>query len=72
VYTHSWGPQWTVCIVTEYKDWEGFAASGKKSIEIFVKMYPDKSKREEIIKKFETYLINHTDAFVNDHPNLEK
>ena len=37
VYTHSWGPQWTVCIVTEYKDWEEFAASGKKSIDIFVK-----------------------------------
>lgn len=72
VYTHSWGPQWTVCIVTEYKDWEEFAASGKKSIDIFVKMYPDKSKRDEIIKKFETYLNNHTDAFVNDHPNLEK
>jgi hypothetical protein len=72
VYTHSWGPQWTICIVTEYKDWEAFVAGDKKGKEIFVKMYPDKTKRDEIIKKFETYLNNHTDAFVNDHPNLEK
>jgi hypothetical protein len=72
VYTHSWGPQWTVCLVTEYKDWEGFVAAEKKGNELLEKMYPDKSKRDELMKKFGSYLFNHTDAIVNDHPNLAK
>jgi hypothetical protein len=72
VFTHLWGPEWTICILTEYKDWEGFIAADKKWTELFEKKYPDKSQRTEIFKKFSTYLNNHTDAIVSDNPKLQK
>jgi len=72
ILTHAWGPQWTVCLMTEYKDWEGFVAGEKRQGEIFDKTYPDQSTKDEIGKKWGHYLTNHTDAIVNDHPNLQK
>jgi len=72
VYTHAWGPEWTVCMVAEYKDWEGFLASQKKFDEIFNKRYPDQSKRDELYKKWGNFLNGHTDAIVFDHPKLQK
>lgn len=72
IYTHMWGPAWTVCLVTEYKDWEGFIAAEKRGNEIFDKKYTDETKRSEIGKKFSGFLNNHTDAIVYDHPNLQK
>ena len=72
VFTHAWGPSWKLCLVTEYKDWEGFLAADKRNTEIFEKTYPDKTKRDEIGKKWGGYLDNHTDAIVMDNPNLQK
>ena len=72
VYTHSWGPAWTVCLVAEYKDWEGFIAAEQKYGEIDQKMHQDQSARDDIGKKWGHYLTNHTDAIVFDHPNLQK
>lgn len=72
IFTHAWGPAWTVCLMSEYKDWDGFVAGEKRGGEIFMKMYPDSSKRGEIGKTWSKFLIGHTDAIVNDHPNLQK
>lgn len=72
IFTHQWGPSWKVCLVTEYKDWEGFLAADKRSTEIFEKTYADSTKRDEIGKKWGEYLDDHTDAIVSDHPKLQK
>ena len=72
IFTHTWGPEWKVCLVAEYKDWEGFLAAEKRYDEIFQKMYPDQTKRDEMGKKWGGYLDHHTDAIVMDHPNLQK
>ena len=72
IFTHAWGPSWKLCMVNEYKDWDGFLAADKRGDEIFEKTYPDSTKRVEIGKKWGGYLDNHTDAIVMDHPNLQK
>jgi hypothetical protein len=72
VFRHVSGPVWNICFLTEYKDMESFVAAGKRGDEIFVKMFPDKSQRDEFMKMFEMYLTGHTDALVRDNPKLEK
>ena len=72
ILRHVSGPSWNICFITEYKDLEAFAKSQKRGDEIFEKMYPDKSKQEEIMKKWSGYLRGHTDALVRDNPGLEK
>jgi len=72
VFRHAMGPVWSICFVTEYKDMEGYSAADKRGDEIFMKMFPDKSKRDEIMKKWGGYLKGHTDALVRDNPKLEK
>ena len=72
LFRHNFGPSWNICFLTEYKDLEGFVAARKRGDELFEKMFTDKSKRDEIDKKFMGYLKGHTDALVNDYPNLEK
>ena len=72
IFVHAWGPAWTICLMTEYKDWDGFHAADKRSTEIFNAAYPDQSKRDEIGKKWSSYLTGHTDAIVFDNPNLQK
>jgi hypothetical protein len=64
--------EWKVCIVTEYKDWEGFLASNKRYDEIFEKMQPDQANRDEMDKKWEVFLDNHTVTIVMDNPRLQK
>jgi len=37
-----------------------------------MKMYPDKTKGDELMKKFASFLTGHTDALVTDNPKYEK
>jgi hypothetical protein len=71
-FRHFSGPVWSVCILTEYKDLEGFAASQKRSDELWSKAYPDKSKQDELWKKWGQFMKGHTDALVTNNPKLEK
>jgi hypothetical protein len=72
IFRHYSGPMWSICFVTEYNDAESFVKAGKKGDEIFMKMFPDESKRNEVMKKWGGYLKGHTDALVTDNPKLEK
>jgi len=71
-FRHFSGPVWTICFVTEYKDLDGFSAAQKRADELWEKAYPDKSKREEIWKKWGQFMKGHTDALVTNNPKLEK
>ena len=72
IFRHMNGPAWNICLVSEYKDMDAWVAADKKFDEIVAASYPDKSKREEMYKKWGSFLKGHTDALVRDYPNLEK
>ena len=72
ILRHVSGPSWNICFISEYKDMESFAKAQKRGDEIFEKLNPDKSKRDEIMKKWMTFMKGHTDALVMDNPGLEK
>jgi hypothetical protein len=72
ILRHVSGPSWNLCFVTEYKDLEAFSMAQKRGDELFEKMFTDKSKRDEVSKKYSSYLRGHTDALVRDSPKLEK
>ena len=72
ILKHVSGPSWNICFLTEYKDLESFAKAQKRGDEIFEKTYSEKSKKDEIMNKWMTFLRGHTDALVSDNPGLEK
>lgn len=72
IFRHMNGPSWNICLVSEYKDMDGWVAADKKYDEIMAAAYPDKFKRQELFKKWGAYLRGHTDALVRDYPSLEK
>jgi hypothetical protein len=72
IFTHTWGPAWTICLMTEYKDWDGFHAADKRATEIFTKMYPETAKGDEVGKTWSKFLIGHSDAIVFDNQKLQK
>jgi hypothetical protein len=71
VFRHISGPNWIVCMLTEYKDMESYVKAMKRGEEIWLKMFPEKEKQNEIMKQWRFYLSGHTDAFVRDMPSLE-
>ncbi len=71
-FTHAWGPDWTVLVITEYKDLASIQAAQKRTTELFQKRIPDKARREEISKKFYSFLQGHTDALVVENLKLRK
>ncbi|MCX6156416.1 MAG: hypothetical protein WCK13_05020 [Ignavibacteriota bacterium] len=72
VFRHFSGPSWNVCFISEYKDFESMGKAQKRGDEIFMKMFTDKPKQDEVMKKWMGYMRGHTDALVNDVPSLEK
>jgi hypothetical protein len=72
VFRHFSGPAWNVCFITEYKDFESMVKAQKRGDEIFMKMFTDKSKQDEVMKKWMGYMRGHTDALVTDVPAFEK
>ena len=72
VLMHTWGPDYSVMIIDEYKTWSDIDAAGRRYDEIAVKMEPDKSKRDEYYKSFAQYYNGHTDAILNEAPKLTK
>ncbi len=72
ILTHAWGPDWTVMFITEYKDLASIQTAQKRGTELFEKQYPDKAKRDELTKKFQSFSQAHTDALVVENPKLRK
>jgi hypothetical protein len=56
IFRHLNGPSWNVCLVSEYKDMDAWVAADKKFDDIVAASYPDKSKREEMFKKWGSFL----------------
>jgi len=72
IFTHLYGPDWTVVVLKEYEDFAGIELSSTRDKEIFKELYPDKEERDEINLEFDNSFIGHTDAIVREVPKLRK
>ena len=72
VFTHIWGPDWTVITIEEYEDFSAIGKAQEKSNELWKNKYPDKAERNKRDKKFSDYVQAHTDAIVIEVPKLRK
>jgi len=72
VFTHLWGEDWTVVIISEYKSMAAIEAAQKKSRELFKQKYPDEKEREKVYDRRRSMIMGHTDNIVLEVPNLSK
>jgi len=72
VFTHLWGPDWTVITIDEYEDFSAIGKAQEKYNELWKNKYPDKAERNKRSKKFSDYVQAHTDAIVIEVPKLRK
>ena len=72
VMTHAWGPDWSLIIISEYKDMATIQAFQKRATEIAEKRTPDKAKRDEMSARFADAFLGHTDAIVLENAKLRK
>jgi hypothetical protein len=71
-FTHLWGPDWNLVVITEYQDLASIEKAQQKFNELFEKKYPEKSKQDEVMKKMRSYFRGHDDAIVREVPKLRK
>jgi hypothetical protein len=72
VFTHLWGPDWTVVTIIEYESLSAIESANKRSQELSKEKYPEKEKRDEIRKQIQSFFTGHTDAIVRENPKLRK
>jgi hypothetical protein len=72
IFTHLYGPDWTVVVLKEYENFVALESSHKRDDEILKKKYPEQEKRDEITKQFDNLFTAHTDAIVREVPKLRK
>jgi len=72
VFTHYWGPDWTVLVIVEYDSFAAIDASQVKLSDLMKEKYPDEAKRQEISKKIGSLVLGHTDAIVTEVKKLRK
>lgn len=70
VFTHYWGPDWTVLLIVEYESFDAINAAQVKMGELLREKYPD--EYEEIVKKTRSMILGHTDAIVTEVKELRK
>jgi hypothetical protein len=72
VFTHWWGPDWSVMVIREFKDLASMEKSLKKIAELAEKKYPDEKERKKINNSILRYYNGHFDAIVTEVPKLRK
>ncbi len=70
VFTHYWGPDWTVLLIAEYESFDAIDSAQVKLNELFKEKYPD--EYQEINKKARSMILGHTDAIVTEVKELHK
>ena len=72
VFTHMWGSDWTIVVITEYESMGDIEKAQERSQEISKEKYPDETKRKEITAKIQSYFMGHFDDIVREVPKLRK
>ena len=72
VFTHRTGPEWSILLMIECKDFTAFQKAFEREDELYMEKFPDEKEREKISDEFDGYMIGHTDAIVIEKPKLGK
>ena len=72
VFRHRTGPEWSILIMIECKDFAALQKLFERDDELFMEKFPDEKEREKIFDEFGEYQISHTDAIVIEKPKLGK
>jgi len=72
VFRHRTGPEWSILIMFEYKDFAALQKLFEREDELYMEKFPDEKEREKISDEFGEYQISHTDAIVIEKPKLGK
>jgi hypothetical protein len=72
VFTHRTGPEWSLMIMTEYKDLTAMQKAYERAGELYTQKFPDEEERAKIGAKSAEYIVSHTDAMVVENPKLRK
>jgi hypothetical protein len=70
VFTHYWGPDWTVLLIMEYESFDAIDAAQGKMGELLKEKNPE--EYQEINKKMRSLILGHTDAIVTEVKELRK
>ena len=72
VFTHRTGPEWSILLMREYKDFAAVQKAFEREDELDKEKFPDEKEREKIFDELNEYRISHTDAIVIENPKLGK
>ena len=72
VFTHLWGEDWTVIMISEYKSMAAIEAADKKTKELFKQKYPDEKELKKVHDKRRKMVMGHYDNIVREVPKLSK
>ena len=72
VFTHLWGPDWSIMIVTEYENLASIEKSQARNSELSKKNFTNKEEFEKDGEKWQSMILGHTDAIVKEVPSLTK
>jgi len=71
VFTHLWGSDWTIVVITEYESMAAIEASWVRGEEISKEMFPE-GESEEKLAEMQAMGLGHTDNIVKEVPSLRK
>ena len=72
VFHHRTGPEWSILIMFEYKDFAILQKLFEREDELYMKKFPDEKERKNITDRLDECTIGHTDAIVIEKPKLRK
>jgi hypothetical protein len=72
VFTHRTGPEWSILLMREYKDFAAVQKAFEREDELNKEKFPDEKEAEKIFDELFEYRISHTDAIVIENPKLGK
>ena len=72
VFTHLWGSDWTIMVITEYESLAAVEAGFKRAEEIRKEMFPDKEAWDATAAEIQGNFLGHQDDIVKEVPSLRK
>lgn len=72
VMRHVWGEDWTVVSVVEYEDFASIEKAQIRMGELYKEKFPDKEKRKEATKRYQSFIKGHYDSIVQEVASLTK
>ena len=72
VFTHLYGSDWQVLMVTEYESLSAMEAANKRAEEIRKELFPEDDQWQEMLAEVQGLFLGHTDNIVVEVPNLRK